>query len=68
MVQIEGAENRVPFERKKYNDSVYELNTFCQSLFGGWVSNSRNIKVREPFKATEEHKQIPKVNGTTQFE
>ena len=65
--ELAGTENRIAVERKRYNDSLQDYNTyiqkFPQSLFAGFAG----FKVNDAyFKAAEGSRDAPKVNfGTT---
>jgi LemA protein len=65
--ELAGTENRIAVERKRYNDSLQDYNTyiqkFPQSLFAGFAG----FKVNDAyFKAAEGSREVPKVNfGTT---
>jgi LemA protein len=65
--ELAGTENRIAVERKRYNDTLQDYNTyiqkFPQSMFAGFAG----FKVNDAyFKATEGSREAPKVNfGTT---
>ena len=60
--ELAGTENRIAVERKRYNDSIQDYNTFIglfpNSLFAGWAGYKRNEAY---FAAPESAKQAPKV-------
>jgi LemA protein len=61
--ELAGTENRIAVERKRYNDSLQDYNTYVQqfpnSLFAGWAG----FKVNDAyFAASEGARQVPKVN------
>ncbi|ABF40521.1 LemA [Candidatus Koribacter versatilis Ellin345] len=60
--ELAGTENRISVERKRYNDSLQDYNTyigqFPASLFAGWAGFKRNDAY---FQASEGAKQTPKV-------
>src|ERR1700723_2928528 len=65
--ELAGTENRIAVERKRYNDSVQEYNTyiglFPNNIFAGWAGFKRN---NDYFQAPEAARAVPKVNfGTT---
>ena len=60
-VQLEGTENRIAVERKRYNDAVRELNTYTRSFFGRSFCGMAGVEKAEYFEATEEQKVAPKV-------
>ncbi|MCU1284195.1 MAG: LemA [Acidobacteriales bacterium] len=61
--ELAGTENRIAVERKRYNDSIQDYNTyigqFPNSLFAGFAGFSRNNAY---FEASETSRQTPKVN------
>jgi LemA protein len=67
--ELAGTENRIAVERKRYNDSLQDYNTYVQrfpaSLFAGWAG----FKVNDAyFKAAEGSREVPKVNFGTPAE
>ena len=61
--ELAGTENRIAVERKRYNDSLQDYNTYIQkfpnSMFAGWAG----FKVNDAyFAASEGARQVPKVN------
>ena len=60
--ELAGTENRIPVERKRYNDSIQDYNTFIglfpNSVFAGWAGFKRNEAY---FAAPESSKEAPKV-------
>ena len=66
--ELAGTENRIAVERKRYNDTLRDYNTYVQqfpaSLFASWAGFKPNDAY---FKATEGSREVPKVNfGTGQ--
>ncbi len=66
--ELAGTENRISLERKRYNDTLQDYNTYVQqfpaSLFAGWAGFKPNDAY---FKATEGSRAVPNVNfGTGQ--
>lgn len=61
--ELAGTENRIAVERKRYNDTLQDYNTyiqqFPQSLFAGWAGFKPNDAY---FAASEGSRQVPKVN------
>src|SRR6202034_4032985 len=61
--ELAGTENRIAVERKRYNDTLQDYNTYVQqfpnSLFAGWAGFKANDAY---FAATEASRQVPKVN------
>src|SRR5579872_31460 len=60
--ELAGTENRIAVERKRYNDTLQDYNTFVglfpNSLFAGWAGFQRNNAY---FAASEASRQAPKV-------
>src|SRR4029079_6381166 len=61
--ELAGTENRIAVERKRYNDTLQDYNTyiqkFPQSMFAGFAG----FKVNDAyFKAAEGSREVPKVN------
>ncbi len=59
--QLEGTENRLSVERKRYNDSVRELNTFTRQLLGRFYAGLAGVEPAEYFEIEEAAKATPKV-------
>ena len=61
--ELAGTENRIAVERKRYNDSLQDYNTYIQqfpnSIFAGWAGFKPNEAY---FAASEGSRQVPKVN------
>lgn len=60
--QLEGTENRIAVERKRYNEAVRAMNTYARSFFGRSFCDMAGVEKAEYFEATEEQKAAPKVN------
>jgi LemA protein len=60
--ELAGTENRIAVERKRYNDTLQDYNTFVglfpNSIFAGWAGFQRNNAY---FTATEASREAPKV-------
>jgi LemA protein len=61
--ELAGTENRIAIERKRYNDTLQDYNTYVQkfpnNIFAGWAG----FKVNDAyFQASPESRQVPKVN------
>jgi LemA protein len=50
--QLEGTENRISVERKRYNDAVRDYNVKCRSFPTVMAAKIWGFKPKEPFKAT----------------
>src|SRR5450755_2680440 len=61
--ELAGTENRIAVERKRYNDTLQDYNTYVQqfpnSIFAGWAGFKANEAY---FAASEGAKVVPKVN------
>lgn len=62
---IEGTENRLSVERKRYNDAVTRLNKFTRTLLGRLYASLAGVEKAEYFKVSQEAKSTPKVDFTT---
>src|SRR5579862_5476061 len=64
--ELAGTENRIAVERKRYNDTLQDYNTYVQqfpnNIFAGWAGFKPNDTY---FKATEGSREVPKVNFGT---
>jgi LemA protein len=58
---LEGTENRLAVERKRYNDGVRTLNTYIRTVFGGFFANLAGVKQAEYYQIPEAEKAAPKV-------
>ena len=65
---IEGTENRLGTERKRYNDKVRDLNTFSRKLLGRLYASLAGVEKAEYFEVAEEAKAVPKVDFTGESE
>ena len=61
--ELAGTENRIAVERKRYNDTLQDYNTYLQlfphNVFAGWAGFKPN---EDYFAASEGARQVPKVN------
>jgi LemA protein len=61
--ELAGTENRIAVERKRYNDTLQDYNTYVQqfpaSIFAGWAGFKPNEAY---FAASEAARTVPKVN------
>jgi len=61
--ELAGTENRIAVERKRYNDTLQDYNTYVQqfpnSVFAGWAGFKPNEAY---FAASEQARTVPKVN------
>ena len=58
---LEGTENRIAVERKRYNDAVRELNTYRRTLFGRVFASLAGVGKAEYYQPPEAEKEAPKV-------
>lgn len=63
--QLEGTENRIAVERRRYNQAVKELNTFCRSFFGRFYARVAGVEPAEYFEAAEAAAEAPRVDFGT---
>lgn len=59
--QLEGTENRISVERKKYNDTAREYNTYIRKFPYNFTSSWFDFESKPYFKADEGASQAPKV-------
>ena len=59
--QLEGTENRLAVERKRYNDGVRVLNTFTRKLLGRFYAGLAGVQPAEYFAIDEAARTAPKV-------
>jgi len=61
--ELAGTENRIAVERKRYNDTLQDYNTYVQhfpnNIFAGWAGFKANDAY---FQASEGSRAVPKVN------
>src|SRR5439155_11898688 len=61
--ELAGTENRIAVERKRYNDTLQDYNTYVQqfpnNIFARWAGFNRNSAY---FAAAEGSREVPKVN------
>ena len=64
--ELAGTENRIAVERKRYNDTLQDYNTYIQqfphNIFAGWAGFKTNNAY---FTATEGSRTVPKVDFST---
>jgi LemA protein len=61
MDSLEGTENRIAVERKRYNDAVRQLNTYRRSVVGRFIAAIAGVEAAEYFTIPEAQKEAPKV-------
>ena len=62
MAQLEGTENRISVERKRYNDSVKDFNVMIKRIPAKWIASSLGFSERNYFEAIKGSKNAPKVD------
>ncbi|HHT9111528.1 MAG TPA: LemA family protein [Candidatus Brocadiaceae bacterium] len=58
---LEGTENRISVERKRYNDAVRELNAYIKSFYGRFFASRVGVTEGKYFEVAEAEKEAPKV-------
>ncbi|MBC8431052.1 MAG: LemA family protein [Desulfobacterales bacterium] len=58
---LEGTENRIAVERKRYNESVQLLNTFVRTFFGRFYAMFAGVSNAAYYEVPEAQKSVPKV-------
>ncbi len=58
---LEGTENRIAVERKRYNDSVKALNIYTRTIFGRIFAALAGVTKAEYYEIPEAQKETPKV-------
>ena len=59
---LEGTENRIAVERKRYNDAVRRLNTYRRSFVGRFIAAMAGVEAAKYFEIPEQEKAAPKVS------
>ncbi len=62
MDSLEGTENRIAVERKRYNDAVRRVNTFRRTVVGRFIAPFAGVEKAEYFEAPEGQTAAPKVS------
>jgi len=58
---LEGTENRIAVERKRYNDAVKVLNTYRRTVLGRFVTAIAGVSAGEYYEIPEGEAETPKV-------
>ena len=58
---LEGTENRISVERKRYNDAVQILNTYIRTFFGRFFASFAGVSAGEYYEIPEGEQETPKV-------
>ena len=61
MDSLEGTENRISVERKRYNDAVRTLNTYIRTVFGRFFAGLAGVGKADYYQIPEAEKAAPKV-------
>ncbi len=64
---LEGTENRISTERKRYNDAAKELNTFRRSFFGRFFAEMTGLEEAPYFELDEAEKEKAKAPPKVEF-
>jgi LemA protein len=64
--ELAGTENRIAVERKRYNDTLQDYNTYVQQFPASLFASSMGFKPNTAyFQASEQSREVPKVNFGT---
>jgi len=58
---LEGTENRIAVERKRYNDAVQGLNTYARTFFGRFFTSIAGVSSATYYEIPKGEKAVPKV-------
>jgi LemA protein len=58
---LEGTENRIAVERKRYNDDARTLNTYRRSVFGRIFAGMAGVNEAQYYEVPQAEKETPKV-------
>ena len=58
---LEGTENRISVERKRYNDDVRTLNTYRRSVFGKFFASLAGVGEAQYYEIPQAEQEAPKV-------
>ena len=58
---LEGTENRIAVERKRYNDAVRMLNTYRRTVVGRFIAAMAGVEAAQYFEVPESQQEVPKV-------
>jgi len=58
---LEGTENRIAVERKRYNDAVRMLNTYRRTVVGRFIAAMAGVEAAKYFEVPEAQQEVPKV-------
>jgi LemA protein len=63
--QLEGTENRISIERRRYNQAVRDLNTYVRSFFGRMFTRWAGVGSAEYFEVADSAREVPQVDFGT---
>ncbi len=66
--QLEGTENRIAVERRRYNETVQQYNRYIRQFPQNLAAGMLGFDRREPFEAPEAAQEAPRVDFNTQPE
>jgi len=58
---LEGTENRIAVERKRYNEAVQALNTYIRTFFGRFFATLAGVSSATYYEVPEPEKTVPQV-------
>jgi LemA protein len=58
---LEGTENRISVERKRYNDTVKQLNTYRRTVFGRFFASLAGVSAGEYYEVPVAEQAVPEV-------
>ena len=58
---LEGTENRIAVERKRYNDATRSINTYRRTVFGRFFASLAGVEAGEYYEPPEAEKALPEV-------
>ena len=58
---LEGTENRIAVERKRYNEAVQLLNTYRRTFFGRFFASLAGVSSAEYYEIPAAEREVPKV-------
>jgi LemA protein len=58
---LEGTENRISVERKRYNEAVQMLNTYIRTFYGRFFATFAGVDKAEYYELPEGEAEVPKV-------
>ncbi len=58
---LEGTENRIAVERKRYNDDVKTLDTYRRTVFGKFIASLAGVNEAQYYEVPQTERETPKV-------